>query len=189
MVGQYKYLAIFVATVTHLLLSHVWPCCMRNCVRASDVDGNDCVPLLVRHGLEGLVAEDTGIVDNNVDSAKSVNGLLHDLGTLEIRVEVGSAVSARLFDLLDDDFCSLAVLVLSRRTQVIYDDFCAASCQLESVADQVSDASKSELSADAQNTTSNAQRCSRSTETVAGTGDDGDSPLEGDLAILRSWEV
>ena len=37
-----------------------------------EVDSNDSIPLLLGHGGEGLVAEDTGVGDKNMDSAEGV---------------------------------------------------------------------------------------------------------------------
>ena len=65
-----------------LLLSEMRPCCSGTLVCTSDVDFHDQVPVGVLHVLEADISEDAGIVDQNVDSAKGLDGCVDDLFTI-----------------------------------------------------------------------------------------------------------
>lgn len=76
-------------------------------VGALDVDCSDQVPVRVLHVLEADVAEDAGIVDQDVDAAESVNGRLDDLVTELDTVVVCHGLAAGLLDLVDDNIGGL----------------------------------------------------------------------------------
>lgn len=76
-------------------------------VGARDVDLHDEVPVLVLEVLEGNVAQDAGIVDEDVDAAKGLDGGLDDALAELDAVVVGNGLAAGLFDLVDDDISSL----------------------------------------------------------------------------------
>lgn len=76
-------------------------------VGALDVDCGDQVPVGVLHVLEADVAENTGIVDQDIDAAEGVNGSLDDLVTKLDAVVVCNGLASSLLDLVDDDISSL----------------------------------------------------------------------------------
>lgn len=80
-----------------------------------------------------FVAEDTGVVDNNIDTAPLVNDLLDDLVTLGVGVVVGDGLTTSLGDLLDDDIGGLLVLVLGRGTKIVDENLCSARSEEEGV--------------------------------------------------------
>jgi len=65
-----------------LLLSEMRPCRSGTLVCTSDVNLHDQVPVVVLHVLEADVPEDTGIVDQDIDSAKCLDGRVDDLVTV-----------------------------------------------------------------------------------------------------------
>ena len=70
-----------------------------------EVDGEDDVPLLFRHVEDHLVAQDAGVVDDDVEPAEGVERLLHHaVAGLEVGdvVVVGDGVAAHLLDFVDD---------------------------------------------------------------------------------------
>lgn len=88
------------------------------------VDVVDNVPLVVGHVGEGLVTEDTSIVDENVDATPSVDSCLDDsLTVLNISL-VANSLTAELLDLLDN---------IVRVDEIVDDDLCATLGQLQRV--------------------------------------------------------
>ncbi|KAI3479441.1 hypothetical protein L1887_58459 [Cichorium endivia] len=81
-----------------------------------------------------LVTQDTGVVDEDVDAAPLVDGLLDDLLAIGVRVVVGDGLAAGLLDLLDDDIGSLLVLVLGGRAEIVDEDLGAARSEEERVS-------------------------------------------------------
>ena len=71
------------------------------------LDSHNLVPLLVAHGLERAVTQDTGIVDQNIHTAPLVDNLLDDLGAFTIRVIVGHGLTTGLLDLFYNQVCGL----------------------------------------------------------------------------------
>ena len=67
-------------------------------VGAFDVDLVNQVPVGVFHLVEGLVAQDAGVVHHHIDAAEGVQGALHDLLAVGHRVMVGHRGAARLAD-------------------------------------------------------------------------------------------
>lgn len=106
-----------------LLLLEVWPCGTSALLLlavllsiltkvsylecASHVYGVDEIPILVRHVLEANIAEDAGIVYEDVDTAEIVNGGLDDRLAILYAVVVRSGLPASLLDLVDDDISGL----------------------------------------------------------------------------------
>lgn len=76
-------------------------------VGTGDVNLHDQVPVLVLKVLEGNVAKNTGIVDENVDAAKALDGGLDDALAILDAVVVGNGFAACLLDLVDDDISGL----------------------------------------------------------------------------------
>lgn len=72
---------------------------------------HDQVPVVVLHVLEADIPEDAGIVDQNVDSAKGLDGRVDDLFTIFDRIVVGNSLASSCLDLLDYYVCSLIQLV------------------------------------------------------------------------------
>ena len=71
------------------------------------MDIDDEVPVLVGHVLEGDVAEDTSVVDEDVDAAVVVDCGLDDLLALGDRVVVGDGLAACGLNGVYDDISSL----------------------------------------------------------------------------------
>ena len=71
------------------------------------MDRNDEIPILVFHILEGDVAKDTGIIEEDVDAAEVLDGGLDDLVTILDAVVVCYCLAACGFDLIDDGICGL----------------------------------------------------------------------------------
>lgn len=64
--------------------------------------GGDNVKVLIRHLLERLVTQDTGIVDQDMNRSERLDGLLHDLFTIRHGSSGSRGLTAGLLDLLDD---------------------------------------------------------------------------------------
>lgn len=74
------------------------------------MDLHDQVPVLILDVLEADISQDTGIVDEDIDSAESTDGSLDDALAVLDRVVVGDGLSARGLDLVDDDVGSLSIV-------------------------------------------------------------------------------
>jgi hypothetical protein len=83
------------------------PCCSGTLVCSSNVNLHDQVPIVVLHVLEADISEDSGIVDQDVDSAKGLDGSVDDLFTIFDRVVVGNGLASSCLDLVDYDVCGL----------------------------------------------------------------------------------
>ena len=83
------------------------PCGAGDLVGAVDVNAHDEVPVLILEVLEAGIAEDTGIVDDDVDTAESLDGGVDDLVTKLDGIVVGDGLAARSLDLVDDEVSSL----------------------------------------------------------------------------------
>jgi hypothetical protein len=82
------------------------------------VDLEDQVPILVLHVLEADVAQNTGIVDEDVDAAVGLDGRLDNLVAILYTVVVGDGLAASSLDLVDDDISGLKLLAtLATRTR------------------------------------------------------------------------
>jgi hypothetical protein len=92
---------------TELLFSHVWPCSSCALVGALDMNCEDQIPVLVGHVLEADVSKNAGIVEQDVDSAKGIDGSLDDTVAILDAIVVGNSLTAGLFDLIDNKICSL----------------------------------------------------------------------------------
>ena len=66
------------------------------------MDGHDQVPILVFHVLEADIPKDTGVVDQDINPAKVLNGGLDDLVSILDRVVVCCGFSTSSLDLIDD---------------------------------------------------------------------------------------
>lgn len=85
-----------------LLLEEVGPGSLGDLVGTAQVNVEDGVPEAVVHVGEGLVAEDTGVVDNDVNAAESINGSLDNgLAILGRSLDTDS-LAAGLLDLLNN---------------------------------------------------------------------------------------
>lgn len=89
------------------MLAEVGPGGTGALVGTGDVDLHDEVPVLVCEVLEANVTEDTGIVDEDIDAAKGLDGGVDDLVTILDAVVVGDGLAASGLDLVDDDISSL----------------------------------------------------------------------------------
>ena len=79
-------------------------------VCALDVDLVDEVPVLVGQVLEAGVAQDTGIVEQDVDAAEGADGGLDDAVTVLDAVVVGDGLATGLLDLVDYNIGGLEVV-------------------------------------------------------------------------------
>jgi hypothetical protein len=68
---------------------------------------DDQIPVRILHVLETDIPKNAGIVDQDVDAAKVLNGSLDNLLALCDAVVVGYCLSAGSFDLIDDDIGGL----------------------------------------------------------------------------------
>src|SRR5262249_10255285 len=91
---------------------------------AEDVDAVDEIPVLLAELVEARVAEDAGVVDDDVDAPPGVERGLHDLAAVLDRVVVGDGLAARGLDLLDDLVGGRAALApaVHRAAQVVDHD-------------------------------------------------------------------
>lgn len=89
------------------LLPEVRPCCPCALVCALHVDIVDEVPVRLLHVLEADIPQNAGIVDEDIDAAKGVDGRLDDGLAILDRVVVGDRLAACRADLVDDFVCSL----------------------------------------------------------------------------------
>lgn len=71
------------------------------------MDVHDQVPVLILHVLEADISQDTGIVQQDIDSAKVLDGSLDDLVAIGDTVVVCDGFTARGLDFLNDNICSL----------------------------------------------------------------------------------
>ena len=78
---------------------------VRRSERPLEVDLDDRVPLCLGHVGEHPVAQDAGVVDDDVEPAEAVDRALHHpTGGLEVAdvVGVGDGLAAHALDLVDD---------------------------------------------------------------------------------------
>jgi len=68
---------------------------------------HDQVPVVILHILKADVAQDAGIVDEDIDPPKVLNGSLDDGFTVLDAVVVGDGLAAGFSDLVDDNICGL----------------------------------------------------------------------------------
>jgi hypothetical protein len=85
----------------------MWPRSSCAFVCSLDVDLHNQIPVLVFHVLEADVAKDAGVVDENIDPAKGLDGSLDDLVAILDRVVVCDGLAASRCDLLDNLIGSL----------------------------------------------------------------------------------
>jgi hypothetical protein len=71
------------------------------------VDSVDQVPVGLFHVLKADIAQNAGVVDKDIDTAKGVNGRLDNGLTILDRVVVGNSFAACAADLVDDLVCGL----------------------------------------------------------------------------------
>lgn len=85
-----------------LLLPEMWPRSSCALVCTLDVNLHHQVPVLIFHVLEADVAQDAGVVDEDIDSAKGLDGSLDNLVAILDRIIVGDGLAASRCDLLDN---------------------------------------------------------------------------------------
>ena len=139
------------------LVAHDHPGRHGHVERTHEVGRDHGLEELRSHVVERLVAQDAGVVDDDVDGAEGVEGGLHDgftaLGGGD-RVVVGDSNAAELLDLLDDEVRRAVVVAFAihAATEVVDDHEGTATRQLESMA---------------------------AAEATSGSGDDGDLAIQG----------
>ena len=117
------------------LLAHGLPSSLAKGVCALQVDSVDQVPILLGHLDEALVTEDTGVVDDDVNTSEGIEGSLDDLVTELNAVVVGNGLAASLLDLVDDQVSSASggTLTEGRASEVVHDDLGTTGGQEESI--------------------------------------------------------
>ena len=79
------------------------PCSSCTLVCTLDVDGIDQIPIRIFHILEADVSQDASVIEEDVDSAKGIDGGLNDSVAILDTVVVGYGLAAGLLDLFYDD--------------------------------------------------------------------------------------
>jgi hypothetical protein len=83
---------------------------MRALVCSIDVDSVNQIPVRLLHVLEADIAQDAGIVDEDIDATEGVDGCLDDGFSVLDRVVVGDCFAACGADIIDDFVCRLWVM-------------------------------------------------------------------------------
>ncbi len=98
---------------------------MGHFVSAFNVNLVNQVPVGIAHLDEALVTQDTGVIDDNVNTAKVVHGALNDFLAVDHVVRVGNRSTASGFDFFNNLECCIAVgaFTLGAATQIVNDDF------------------------------------------------------------------
>lgn len=91
-----------------LLFPEVWPRGMRALVCSKDVDPVDQIPVCLLHVLEADIAQDTRIVDEDVNATECVDSSLDDGLSVLDRIVVGDRLSASGADGVNDLVCGLS---------------------------------------------------------------------------------
>ena len=143
------------------LVAQVRPGGVRHPEAAERVDAVDQVPVFLRHLVEGAVAEDAGVVDDDVDPLPGVERGLDDLRAVFDRVVVGDGLTAGGLDLLHHLVRRGAALAATGRgaTQVVDHHLRAAAGQQQGVC---------------------------ASQAVAGAGDEGHFSVEAKLVAHRN---
>jgi hypothetical protein len=85
-----------------LLLPEVRPCGACALVCSIDVHLIDEVPIRLLHVLEADIAQNTRIVDQDIDATEVVDGSLDNVLAILNRIVVGNSLSALRLDLVDN---------------------------------------------------------------------------------------
>ena len=91
-----------------LLFPEVGPCGMCALVCSVDMDAVDQIPVRLFHVLETDISQDTGVVDEDINTSECVDGRLDDGLSVLDRIVVGDGLAASGADLIDDLVCSLS---------------------------------------------------------------------------------
>jgi hypothetical protein len=91
-----------------LLFPEVGPCGMCALVCSVDMDAVDQIPVRLFHVLEADISQDTGVVDEDINTSECVDGRLDDGLSVLDRIVVGDGLAASGADLIDDLVCSLS---------------------------------------------------------------------------------
>lgn len=83
------------------------------------MDLKDEVPVLILDVLEADIAQDAGVVDEDVDTAKSLDGSVDDLVAVLDGVVVGDGLATVLLDLVDNNVGSLCDGTVSVASHVL----------------------------------------------------------------------
>ncbi len=120
------------------LLTEVEPCRLGDVERTTEVHVEDGLDLGLLHLVEGLVPEDAGVVDDDVDSVERIDGRLDDrlaaFGRCDA-VAVGYRLATEGLDLFDDPLggCGRAAASVDGATEVVDDDTSSTTGELERV--------------------------------------------------------
>jgi hypothetical protein len=71
------------------------------------MDGHNQIPVLISHILEGDVSQDTGIIEQDIDSAVVLDRGIDDAVAILNAVVVGYRFTACCSDFVHDDICGL----------------------------------------------------------------------------------
>ena len=91
-----------------LLFPEVGPCGMCALVCSVDMDAVDQIPVRLFHVLEADISQDTGVVDEDINTSECVDGRLDDGLSILDRIVVGDGLAASGADLIDDLVCRLS---------------------------------------------------------------------------------
>jgi hypothetical protein len=72
------------------------------------MDAVDQIPVRLFHVLETDISQDTGVVDEDINTSECVDGRLDDGLSVLDRTVVGDGLAASGADLIDDLVCSLS---------------------------------------------------------------------------------
>ena len=98
---------------------------------------HDQIPVNLLHLLEGDVTEDTGVVDDDVDSAEGINSGLDNLVTELNGVLVSDSDTTGSLDLINDGISGVLglrlVLTLNRTAEIVNNDLGTTGGKKESI--------------------------------------------------------
>lgn len=110
-----------------LLLLEVRPCGSGGDEAGLQVNVTDLVPVVVGDVGQRFVAQDSGVVDKNVDSAELSDCRVDDLVSLDHRVVIGHRDAASICNLLYDNIGGVGLtLAFEAASQVVYNHLCTA---------------------------------------------------------------
>ncbi len=100
------------------------------CVRALQVHVDDGVPVGLLHLEDHPISQDAGVVDEDVEPAEGVHGLLdHGFGVVEVGnvATVHDRLAAHALDLVHDGLCRADVAAgpVDVAAQIVHHDLCA----------------------------------------------------------------
>jgi hypothetical protein len=91
------------------------------------MDFHDEIPIKLRHLLEGNISKDTSVVNDDINSTKSINCSLYNLIAKFNRIVVCDSLSTGFLDLIDNKISGIlsssCAVSLNRFTKIVYNNF------------------------------------------------------------------